>query len=134
MPTYLRLRVAAEAYAMPVEFVREVFELGRVEAVPGARPEILGVRNVRGQIVPVADLAPLLGLARAVPPGRLLLAEAGGRQAGLAVDEVSGVSELPELAEETQSDLLVGTAFADGELTGVIDMPRVFDALEGMRP
>jgi chemotaxis signal transduction protein len=93
---------------------------------------MLGVRNVRGQILPVADLAPLLGLARAVPPGRLLLAEVGGRQAAFAVDEVSGVSELPELAEETQSDLLVGAAFADGELTGVIDMPRVFDALEGV--
>ncbi len=32
---YVRLRVAAEAYAMPVEHVREVAELGRVEAVPG---------------------------------------------------------------------------------------------------
>src|SRR5262249_33103954 len=97
MPAYLRLRIGAEAYAIPVEFVREVFELGRVEAVPGARPEMLGVRNVRGQILPVADLAPLLGLARAAPPDRLLLAEAGGRRAGFAVDEVSGVSELPAL-------------------------------------
>ena len=133
MPAYLRLRIGAEAYAVPVEFVREVFELGRVEAVPGARPEILGVRNVRGQILPVAELAPLLGLARAAPPGRLLLAEAGGRQAGFAVDEVGGVSELPALTEETQSGLLTGATFADGELTGVIDMPRVFATLEGTR-
>ncbi len=133
MPVYVRLRVAAEAYAMPVEHVREVSELGRVEAVPGARPEMLGIRNLRGQILPVVDLARLLGLAAAIPPGRLLVAEAGGRQAGFAIDEVSDVGVLPEAAEQAESDLLVGAALADGELTGVIDVPRVFDALDGTR-
>ena len=119
---------------MPVEHVREVADLGQVEAVPGARPELLGIRNLRGQILPVVDLARLLGLARSAPPGRLLVAEAGGRQACFAIDEVSGVGELPGPAEETESDLLVGAALGDGELTGVIDVPRVFDALDGTRP
>jgi chemotaxis signal transduction protein len=133
VPIYVRLRVAAESYAMPVEHVREAADLGQVEAVPGARPELLGVRNLRGQLLPVVDLARLLGLARAAPAGRLLVAEEGGRQAGFAVDEVSGVGELPDPAEDTESDLLVGAALIDSELTGVIDVPRVFDALTGRR-
>ncbi len=119
---------------MPVEHVREVADLGQVEAVPGAQPELLGIRNLRGQILPVIDLARLLGLARTAPPGRLLVAEAGGRQAGFAIDEVSGVSDLGDPAEETESDLLVGAALLDGDLTGVIDVARVFDALDGTRP
>jgi hypothetical protein len=46
---------------------------------------------------------------------------------------VSGVGELPDPAEDTESDLLVGAALTDSELTGVIDVPRVFDALTGRR-
>ena len=69
--------VAAESYAMPVEHVLEVADLGDVAPVPGSRPEMLGVRNMRGQILPVVDLALLLGIPRTAPPGRLVVAEAG---------------------------------------------------------
>jgi chemotaxis signal transduction protein len=139
---YLRLTVASEAYAMPVEHVLEVAELGQVTAVPSARPELLGVRNVRGQLLPVADLARLLGITRTAPPGigqtaqpgLLLVAEAGGQQAGFAVDEVSGVGELADPAEDTESDLLAGAVLSEGDLIGVIDVPRVFDSLDGTRP
>jgi purine-binding chemotaxis protein CheW len=133
VPIYVRLQVASEAYAMPVEHVLEVADLGDVTAVPGSRPEMLGVRNMRGQILPVVDLALLLGLPRAAPPGRLLVAQAGGHQAGFAIDEVSMVGDLADPAEETESDLLVGATLAGGDLVGVIDVPRVFASLEGTR-
>ena len=129
MSVQVRLRVASETYAMPVEHVLEVADLGQVRAVPGARPELLGVRNLRGRILPVVDLALLLQIPRTAPPGRLLVAEAGGRRAGFAIDEVSEVGELPDPAEETESGLLVGALFGEGDLIGVIDVPRVFDAL-----
>jgi purine-binding chemotaxis protein CheW len=127
----VRLRVVSEAYAMPVEYVLEVADPGDVAAVPRSRPEILGVRNLRGQILPVVDLALLLGVPRTAPPSRLLVVEAGGRRAGFAVDEVSGVGELGDPAEETESGLLVGATLAGGDLIGVIDVPRVFDSLDG---
>ena len=129
MSVQVRMRVASETYAMPVEHVLEVADLGQVRAVPGARPELLGVRNLRGRILPVVDLALLLQIPRTAPPGRLLVAEAGGRRAGFAIDEVSEVGELPDPAEETESGLLVGALFGEGDLIGVIDVPRVFDAL-----
>jgi chemotaxis signal transduction protein len=128
---YVRLRVGAEAYAMPVEHVREVVGLGEVAVVPGSRPEMLGVRNLRGQILPVVDLALLLGIDAAAPPTRLLVAEAGGRAAGFAIDAVSEVGELRDLTEQAESDLLMGATLAGGDLIGLIDVPRVFDSLEG---
>jgi two-component system chemotaxis response regulator CheV len=131
---HVRLRVASEAYAVPVEHVLEVAGLGQVRAVPRARPELLGVRNMRGQILPVVDLARLLGIPRTVPPTRLLVVEAGDRRAGFAIDEVSGVGQLGDPAEETGSGLLLGAALADGDLIGVIDVVRVFDSLEQARP
>ena len=129
MSVYVRLRVAAEALAMPADHVLEVAQLGEVGAVPRARPEMLGVRNVHGQILPVVDLAMLLGIPRTAPPGRLLVAETGGIRAGFAIDEVIDVGELADPTEETASDLLAGATLADGDLIGIIDLPRVFELL-----
>lgn len=130
MTVYVRLRVAAEAYAMAVEHVLEVTSLGHVDAVPRARPEMLGVQNLRGRILPVIDLALLLGISRTVPPSHLLVAEAGGRQAGFAIDEVRGVDELAGPAEEAESDLLLGSTLGGDDLIGILNVPRVFDRLE----
>jgi two-component system chemotaxis response regulator CheV len=130
---YVRLRVAAETYAIPVGNVREITPLGQLTAVPGAPPEVLGVRNLRGQILPVADLALVLGLPRAPGPALLLVAEAGDRQAGLAVDEVCSVSELAGPAGPAGPGLLAGSALTDGDLIGFIDMARVFASLAGPR-
>jgi purine-binding chemotaxis protein CheW len=127
---YVRLRVASEEYAMPVEHVLRVAHLGAVTAIPGSPPEILGVQNLNGQILPVVDLALLLGMANPARPTRLLVAEATGRQAGFAVTEVSEVGELPDPTEETESGLLAGATLAGGNLIGVIDLPQVFDSLE----
>jgi chemotaxis signal transduction protein len=126
---YVRLRIAAEAYAIPVENVREITPLGELTAVPGTLPEVLGVCNLRGQILPVADLALVLGLPRSTAPVLLLVAEAGDLQAGLAVDAVSAVSELAGPAGAAGSGLLAGSALAGGELIGFIDMTRVFGSL-----
>jgi len=127
---YVRLRVASERYAIPVQHVIEVTELGEVTAVPGSLPEMLGVRILRGRVLPVIDLALLLGIARTAPPGRLLVAEAGGISAGFAIDAVSEVSEMEEPTEETESALLTGATLAGGDLIGVIDVSRVLASLE----
>jgi chemotaxis signal transduction protein len=145
MSSYVRMKVAAEAYAMPVEHVLEAAGLGRVRAVPGARRELLGIRTLRGQILPVVDLARLLGVHRTSVPTRLLVAEARGFRVGFAIDEVNGIGDLGDLAElgETgelgmpaegiESGLLAGATLSDGELVGVLNVPRVFDSLDGTR-
>ena len=58
---HVRVRVADEHYALPVADVLEVAELGEVTPVPGAGAAVLGVRNLRGQVLPVVDLATVFG-------------------------------------------------------------------------
>jgi purine-binding chemotaxis protein CheW len=129
MNAYVRFRVAEEAYAVSVLNVLEVASLGEVTPVPGAPREILGVRNLRGKILAVIDLAGLLGTHRSEPPSRLLVAESEGRQAGLAIDEVTEVGEFAEPVEEAESALLAGAMLEDGDLIGVLNMRAVMDAL-----
>lgn len=126
---HVRVRVADEHYALAVEDVLEVAELGDVTPVSGAGAAVLGVRNLRGQVLPVVDLATVFDL----PPAeseRIVIAERGGLRAGFAVDAVDGVEELPEASEEVDSPHLAGAALADGTLVGVIDVGSVLEAVE----
>jgi purine-binding chemotaxis protein CheW len=126
---HVRVRIGPEDYALPVESVTEVAELGDVTPVPGAPAGVLGVRNLRGQVLPVIDMATVFGLASG-SPGRLVVADLDGRRAGLAVDAVEGVEPVPDISEEAESKHLVGATLIDGSLVGVVDVKSVLDAVE----
>jgi chemotaxis signal transduction protein len=128
---HVRTQVAGEAYALPVEDVVEVAELGDLVPVPGAAAAILGVRNLRGQVLPVIDLAGLLGVPRRNRPDHIVVAEHGGRRAGLAVDAIVGVESLPEASEEAESAHVIGAAVIDGSLVGLVDVGSVLDTAQG---
>ena len=128
---HVRLRLGRERYALPIEHVLEVAELGTLSAVPGAGSAVLGIRNLRGQVLPVFDLARVLAIAGDTRARRVVVAEHGGRQAGLAVDDVTDVGELASEAEETQAEYLAGAVLEDGELVGILDVERLFGSLAG---
>ncbi len=129
MSDHVRLRVGSELYAMPIENVLEVAELGELSAVPGAEAVVLGVRNLHGQVLPVFDLAQVLASAGEATARRIVVTEHAGRLAGLAVDEVTDVSPLPAAIEEADAEYLSGALLEDGRLLGVIDVDRLFDGL-----
>lgn len=63
----LILHLADEAFALPATAVREILDMVPVTRVPGAPACLDGVINVRGRIVPLADLRVLFGMTRAEP-------------------------------------------------------------------
>jgi len=128
--THVRLRLGDEEYALPVEWVSEVVDVGVLAPVPGAPASVLGIRNLRGRILPVFDLGALLGVRSGNERTRVVVAGEEHQSAGLAVDGVSDVCELPEPDEETQSPFLRGAVLADGALVGIVDVQRVLAALE----
>jgi two-component system chemotaxis response regulator CheV len=130
MSVHVQVRVGSELYALPVAHVLEVGEIGALTIAPGASRATLGVCNLRGDLLPVFDLAAVLGLPSSESPQRMLVAERGGTRAGFAVDEVTDVDELPEADQDVDSDLLTSAALIEGSLVGVIDVDRLFDTLE----
>jgi purine-binding chemotaxis protein CheW len=125
----VRVRVGAEEYALPIRFVPEVAERGDITPVPGAPSPVLGVRNLRGRVLPVFDLATAVGAAGERDAQRLVVAEAGGLRCALAVDAVLEVAELPDPEEAVESPFLLGAALVDGALIGVIDVPGLLAAI-----
>jgi purine-binding chemotaxis protein CheW len=131
---HVRVHLGSESYALPVAMVREVGRLGDVAQLPGAPASVLGLYNLHGSVIPVIDLARLLGLPRGAPAQKIVVAEHAGRLAGLAVEAITGVQEIGEASEEAQSPHLSGAALVDGALVGVIDLPSMFDSLQPAHP
>jgi CheW-like domain len=100
----LLLPVLAEWYAIELASVREVLRRPAITPLPGAPPTVLGVLNVRGEVVPALDTAALVGLGAldAVPyvavvdttagPGAL---GAGGEPRTAVLDRPAGAPEGP---------------------------------------
>jgi purine-binding chemotaxis protein CheW len=127
--TYVRVRLGAETYALPVSRVEEVAQLGPLTPVPGAAAAILGVCNLRGTILAVYDFAEVLSIAGPGPRSRIVVTETDGRRIGLAVDSVDDVAELDAPIGEAASGLLVGSSVVDDELVGFVDVGAMFEIL-----
>ena len=62
---WLSFRIGTQLYAAPLEAVNEVIRDGDITPVPGAAADVLGVRHLRGRIVPVLDGQRRMGVANA---------------------------------------------------------------------
>jgi purine-binding chemotaxis protein CheW len=91
-------RAGGERYAMPLEAVREVVVPQPPFArVPRAAPAVRGAMNLKGRVVAVVELAPLLGRpSDALGPGQghVLILDRDRRALGLLVSSVLGVETL----------------------------------------
>ncbi|MGH8454947.1 MAG: chemotaxis protein CheW [Nevskiales bacterium] len=88
----LGYRVAGQQMVTPRADVREVLTPPDYTRVPGAKPWLLGIANVRGDLLPLIDLSRLLGgEATAIHRStRVLVYNAHEAPAGFLVDEVAG--------------------------------------------
>jgi len=84
--------VAEHRLTCNIDRVHEFLPPPPVTRVPGTKPWILGLANVRGDLVTVIDLASYFGgeRSRITMRTRLLAASLRGRPVGLLVDEVFG--------------------------------------------
>jgi len=120
--SWLRFRLGRETYAIATRWVVGVARPRELVAVPGTPERLLGVVNVRGQLLPVFDLRRVFGVqARGIDDmGRLLLLGARNRpELGVFADEVEGrrdgVAAQADAATAPADPCLSGIA-ADGTL------------------
>jgi purine-binding chemotaxis protein CheW len=101
---WLSFQIGAQLYAAPLGEVSEVIRLGELTPVPGAAADLLGIRHLRGRIVPVLDGRQRLGLpalpAAAPDNMRVVMLAYAGQLVGLRVDAVGELlsSDAAEIA------------------------------------
>ena len=97
-PRWLRLRCGGQRYGLELLKVQEVVLPAPLLALRGTVPAMLGVMNLRGQVVPVMDLGMHLGQPSQpeTPATRFVVIEEKGEVLGLRVTAVEDVVTLGE--------------------------------------
>jgi purine-binding chemotaxis protein CheW len=84
--------LGSEEYALPITRVQEIIRYSEPRSVASQTPWIRGVINLRGNIVPVCDLAERLGLGLERPESaKIVIIETAAGTAGVIVDDVEEV-------------------------------------------
>lgn len=104
---YLLCRVLTRLCALPLEHVSETMRPLPVEPIAGVPLSVPGVAIIRGDPVPVVDLACLFA-GTVSRPTRFVTVRAGARRVALAVDAVVGIRPIPAEALSGLPPLLDG--------------------------
>ncbi|EGF33351.1 Chemotaxis protein CheV [Oxalobacteraceae bacterium IMCC9480] len=84
----------SELYGINVFKVREIVAMPELTAVAGAHPNLLGVVNLRGQIIPVIDLPALVGCVPKTGLNIMLVTEYARSTQAFAVEAVEEIVRL----------------------------------------
>lgn len=111
-------RLGDEIYAVESRHVGEVFPLKHLTPLPGTPPFVLGIVNLRGQILSLIDLNVLLRLPRSSrAEGMVLVLRSDEMEMGVVADAFEGVQRLPR--EEITPPLASLSGFGASSLLGL---------------
>ncbi|MGN7294344.1 chemotaxis protein CheW [Rhizobium sp. SAFR-030] len=149
---FVTFSLGNEIFAVPVEVVREILDHEEPFRIPHGPEYLLGLRDVRGQGVPVIDLRLRLGMSATekTPHTRILVLDVpvDGRvlALGLVADRVyevvpfqrEQIETAPDIGIRWRSDYIAGVVRRDGGFVVIIDLARLFSdsgsALAGVTP
>ncbi|WP_413701328.1 chemotaxis protein CheW [Psychromonas sp. KJ10-10] len=128
-------QLESETYGINVMQVQEILRYSEIAAVPGAPDYVLGIINLRGNVVTVIDTRSRFGLMPAdiTDNSRIVIIEAEKQVIGILVDSVAEVvylkkSEMevaPHVGTEESSQFIQGVTNRDGNLLILVDLNKL---------
>ncbi|MCG6865131.1 MAG: chemotaxis protein CheW [Thiogranum sp.] len=132
---WVTFRLADEIYGINVMQVQEVLRVSEIAPVPGAPHYVLGIINLRGNVVTVIDTRIRLGLATSevTDSTRIVIIEGAKHVVGILVDCVAEVVDLtqsdvesaPSVGNDESAKYIQGVASRDGELLILVDLNKL---------
>ena len=132
---WVTFQLDRETYGINVMQVQEVLRYTEIAPVPGAPDYVLGIINLRGNVVTVIDTRSRFGLqpAEVSDNSRIVIIEAEKQVIGILVDSVAEVvylraSEIdvaPSVGTEESAKFIQGVSNRDGELLILVDLNKL---------
>src|SRR5574344_1651392 len=124
-----------EVYGVNVMQVQEVLRYTEIAPVPGAPDYVLGIINLRGNVVTVIDTRMRFGLQpeTVTESTRIVIIEAEKQVIGILVDSVAEVVDLnssdinpaPNVGTEESAKFIKGVSNRENELLILIDLDKL---------
>ncbi len=142
---YMTFKLAAELYGIEILKVRELIRLMEITRVPGTKPFIRGVINLRGKVIPVVDLRMKFGMGELTATEQTVIIvvqyQFKGQELtmGVLVDEVLEVLRLAPDQIEPPPDFgtggidiryIMGVGNSDKRVVLLMDIGQVLSAEE----
>ena len=131
---WVNFEIAGEDYCLSVDDIQEILTYEPPTPVPGAQHEVVGILNVRGEIVTVISGRQLLDIAEREPTesSRIITMQSNDIYYGLIVDAVNEMIEIdldqietaPNTGSISSSELILGTYHHRDRLIIALDLSR----------
>lgn len=114
--TFLQFRSGTGTYGLPAERVIQIIRIVALAPVPNAAPELLGLVNLRGRVIPVFDLNRALNGAERPISLRMyvIVTEVEGEPLGIVVDDVLDVVTVSANHFQSSRALSADAPFSEG--------------------
>ena len=132
---WVTYRLGDETYGINVMQVQEVLRYTEIAPVPGAPDYVLGIINLRGNVVTVIDTRARFCLmpADTTDNTRIVIIESDEQVVGILVDSVaevvylksSEIDSAPNVGTEESAKFIQGVSNRDGELLILVDLNKL---------
>ncbi|WP_278938952.1 chemotaxis protein CheW [Pseudomonas helleri] len=132
---WVTFKLDNETYGINVMQVQEVLRYTEIAPVPGAPAYVLGIINLRGNVVTVIDTRQRFGLynAEITDNSRIVIIEADRQVVGILVDSVAEVvylrqSEIetaPNVGNDESAKFIQGVCNKNGELLILVELNKM---------
>ncbi|WP_047048106.1 chemotaxis protein CheW [Vibrio mexicanus] len=132
---WVTFQLEEETYGINVMQVREVLRYTEIAPVPGAPNYVLGIINLRGNVVTVIDTRSRFGLMEGeiTDNTRIIVIESEHQVIGILVDSVAEVvylrsSEIdttPSVGTDESAKFIQGVSNRDGKLLILVDLNKL---------
>ncbi|MPY24878.1 chemotaxis protein CheW [Shewanella psychropiezotolerans] len=139
---WVTFRLDNETYGINVMQVQEVLRYTEIAPVPGAPHYVLGIINLRGNVVTVIDTRSRFGLASSDVDDstRIVIIEAEKQVIGILVDSVaevvylraSEIDSAPNVGTEESAKFIQGVSNRENELLILVDLDKLLSDEEWM--
>ena len=132
---WVTFQLEEETYGINVMQVQEVLRYSEIAPVPGAPDYVLGIINLRGNVVTVIDTRTRFGLPtnEVTDNSRVVIIEAEQQVIGILVDSVaevvylrsSDIDSAPNVGTEESAKFIQGVSNREGELLILVDLNKL---------
>ncbi len=137
-PTVLTFTLGGQLFAVNVQRVQEILDLTEIIPLPSAPHDILGMIDLRGQGIAIADLAARIGAMPSPHEGARIIVfqfdgERGSTSLGVLADKVLRVREMvekdiepvPDTLSDWNCDVATGMLRTEDGVAMILDIDKI---------